>query len=53
MIEVGDLVKFSAKKTIPVKTGEVVAIYDDETADVYVMAEVRVYRVKISKLKKV
>lgn len=52
-LKIGDLVRFSAKKTIPAKTGEIVALYSDETADVYVMAEVKVYRVLISKLRKI
>ena len=53
MFKVGDLVRFSAKRTMPAKTGEIVVIYEDETADVYVMDEGRVYRAKISRLVKV
>lgn len=52
-LKIGDLVRFSVKKTIPAKTGEIIALYSDETADVYVMAEVKVYRVLISKLRKI
>lgn len=52
-LKIGDLVKFSAKKTMPAKTGQVVVLYGDETADVYVMDEVKVYRVLISKLRKI
>lgn len=53
MIKVGDLVKFFLKKTMPSKIGQVTQINDDETADVFVEADVRVYTIAISKLKKI
>lgn len=52
-IKVGDLVKFSVKKTKPAKTGEVVVIYGDGKVDVYVIDEGKVYKVVISKLRKI
>ena len=52
-IKVGDLVKFSAKKTMPAKTGEVVVLYEDGKADVYVMDEGKVYNTLVIKLKKI
>lgn len=51
-IKVGDLVIFFLKKNLPSKTGEVVQIEED-IATVYVMSEVKVYKVKVSKLKKI
>ena len=52
-LKIGDLVKFSAKKTMPAKTGEVVVLYEDGKADVYVMDEGKVYNTLVSKLKKI
>ena len=52
-ITIGCLVRFSIKKTMPAKTGQVVTLYGDETADVYVMDEGKVYKVLISKLRKI
>lgn len=50
-IKVGDLVIFSVKKSMPAKTGQVVQI-DGDKADVYVMNEVKVYKVALEMLKK-
>lgn len=52
-LKIGDLVKFSIKKTIPAKTGQIVIIYGDGTSDIYVMDEGKVYKVLISKLRKI
>ena len=53
MIKVGDLVKFFLTKTMPSKIGQVTQINDDETADVFVESDARVYTIAISKLKKI
>ncbi len=52
-IIIGCLVRFSVKKTMPAKTGQVVVLYGDGTADVYVMDELKIYKVLISKLRKI
>ena len=52
-LKIGDLVRFSYKKNIPLKTGQIAVLYGDGTADAYVIDEGRVYRVLISKLRKI
>ena len=51
-IKIGDIVRFSVKKTIPAKTGEVVQINGDK-ANVFVMNETKVYEILLIKLKKI
>lgn len=50
-IKVGDLVKFYKKRKI--KTGEVVAVKENGTADVFEMSESKVYNLPIEKLIKI
>ena len=51
-IKVGDLVIFSYKIGLRAKTGQVVQIYENETCDVYVMSEQKVYNVALDRVKK-
>lgn len=52
-LKVGDLVQFRYSKNTKLKVGEIVVLYSDGKADVYVMAEAKVYNTQSIKLKKI
>lgn len=53
MYKVGDLVKFCYQRKIPIKTGEIVAIYENGTYDIYVISEGKVYHISEDRIKKI